>query len=78
MAVTRIVANIAAQDISLAKHFYEDVLGLRVAMDHGFTLTFAAEGREPSDQRRGGRCVRRPSSGPLRATRPWCGATSSN
>ena len=47
MAVTRIVANIAAQDVSLAKRFYEDVLGLRVVMDHGFILTFAADGRAP-------------------------------
>lgn len=42
MAVKRIVANIAAEDLERAKSFYADVLGLRVVMDHGWIITFAA------------------------------------
>ena len=44
MAVTRIVANIAAEHVDPAKGFYAGILGLRVVMDHGWILTFAAEG----------------------------------
>ena len=43
MTVKRIVANIAADDLDRAKQFYEDILGLRPAMDLGWILTFAAE-----------------------------------
>jgi catechol 2,3-dioxygenase-like lactoylglutathione lyase family enzyme len=43
MAVKRIVANIAANDLERAKAFYADVLGLRIAMDHGWIVTFAGE-----------------------------------
>lgn len=35
MAVKQIVANIAAEDVSLAKHFYDEVLELDLAMDLG-------------------------------------------
>ncbi len=42
MAVKRIVANIAANDVDRAKAFYGDVLGLGIAMDHGWIVTFAA------------------------------------
>jgi catechol 2,3-dioxygenase-like lactoylglutathione lyase family enzyme len=45
MAVKRIVANIAAEHLNDAKGFYGDILGLRVVMDQGWILTFAAEGR---------------------------------
>jgi catechol 2,3-dioxygenase-like lactoylglutathione lyase family enzyme len=44
MAVKRIVANIATDRIECAKAFYGDVLGLRIVMDQGWILTFAAEG----------------------------------
>jgi catechol 2,3-dioxygenase-like lactoylglutathione lyase family enzyme len=43
MAVKRIVANIAADEVERAKAFYADILGLRVAMDHGWIVTFASE-----------------------------------
>ena len=43
MAVQRIVANIACSDPERARHFYGHLLGLEVAMDHGWILTFAAD-----------------------------------
>jgi catechol 2,3-dioxygenase-like lactoylglutathione lyase family enzyme len=42
MTVKRIVTNIAAGNIELAKTFYRDVLDLDVVMDHGWIVTFAA------------------------------------
>jgi len=42
MPVRRIVANIAAADPARARVFYEELLGLRVVMDHGWIVTFAA------------------------------------
>jgi catechol 2,3-dioxygenase-like lactoylglutathione lyase family enzyme len=44
MAVKRIVANIATEDVDAAKRFYADVLGLRVVMDLGWIVTLAGEG----------------------------------
>jgi catechol 2,3-dioxygenase-like lactoylglutathione lyase family enzyme len=44
MVVNRIMANIAAESIDPAHAFYADVLGLRIVMDHGWIVTFAAEG----------------------------------
>lgn len=44
MTVLRIVANIAAADPQIARSFYEGLLGLDIAMDHGWILTFADEG----------------------------------
>jgi catechol 2,3-dioxygenase-like lactoylglutathione lyase family enzyme len=44
MAVKRIVANVAADHVDHAKAFYGDILGLHVVMDHGWILTFAADG----------------------------------
>ena len=41
MTVRRIVANIAASNIDAAKAFYGDILGMEVAMDHGWIVTFA-------------------------------------
>lgn len=43
MTVTRIVANIAAEQVEPARRFYGDVLGLTVVMDLGWILTFAAD-----------------------------------
>lgn len=43
MTVRRIVANIAADQIGPARAFYADILGMRVVMDLGFIVTFAAE-----------------------------------
>ncbi|MGH7152510.1 MAG: VOC family protein [Acetobacteraceae bacterium] len=43
MAVKRVVANIAADDVAAAKAFYGDVLDMRVTMDFGWIVTFAAE-----------------------------------
>lgn len=44
MAVKRIVANIGTDHTASAKAFYCDILGMRVAMDLGWIMTFAAEG----------------------------------
>lgn len=42
MKVTRIVANVATQDIAAARRFYQDVLGLDVLMDHGWITTYGS------------------------------------
>ncbi|MBA5801401.1 VOC family protein [Rhizobium changzhiense] len=42
MKVLRIVSNIQAPDITLARRFYQDILGLDVIMDHGWITTFGA------------------------------------
>jgi len=42
MAVKRVVANIAADRVADAKAFYCDVLGMTIAMDLGWIVTFAA------------------------------------
>jgi len=47
MTVRRIVANLAADDLSRGRAFYEELLGLRVVMDHGWIVTFAAETTAP-------------------------------
>jgi catechol 2,3-dioxygenase-like lactoylglutathione lyase family enzyme len=44
MAVKRIVANIAAEQVTAGHAFYRDILGLKVVMDHGWIVTFASEG----------------------------------
>jgi len=44
MAVKRIVANIATQRVEAARAFYCGVLDMSVVMDHGWILTFAADG----------------------------------
>jgi catechol 2,3-dioxygenase-like lactoylglutathione lyase family enzyme len=41
MTVRRIVANIAASSPADAAAFYGDILGMEVAMDHGWIVTFA-------------------------------------
>jgi len=43
MAVRRIVANIGADELAGAKAFYGAVLGMRIAMDLGWIVTFAAD-----------------------------------
>jgi catechol 2,3-dioxygenase-like lactoylglutathione lyase family enzyme len=43
VAVKRVVANIASPDTGKAKSFYGDVLGMDLAMDHGWIVTFAGE-----------------------------------
>jgi catechol 2,3-dioxygenase-like lactoylglutathione lyase family enzyme len=40
MIVKRIVANFSADDVSRAKQFYAEVLGLSVVMDLGWIATF--------------------------------------
>ncbi|HEY6759560.1 MAG TPA: VOC family protein [Baekduia sp.] len=44
MAVKRIVADLHAGDPGASRGFYEQVVGLEVAMDHGWIVTFAAPG----------------------------------
>jgi catechol 2,3-dioxygenase-like lactoylglutathione lyase family enzyme len=44
MAVKRIVCDLHAEDPEATRGFYEGVLGLEVAMDHGWIVTFAAPG----------------------------------
>ncbi|GGH27219.1 VOC family protein [Paenibacillus segetis] len=43
MRVKRIVTNIDTQDITAAKRFYEDVLGLHLLMDHGWIATYGSD-----------------------------------
>lgn len=45
MNVNRIVANIETTDVALADAFYRDVLGLDVAMDHGWIRTYSASAK---------------------------------
>lgn len=45
MHVKRIVANIATPDPALADSFYRDILGLELAMDHGWIRTYATDAR---------------------------------
>ena len=48
MAVKRIVANIATNDVSLAKRFYSDVLELDLAMDLGWIHTYVSSQSQSS------------------------------
>ncbi len=45
MKVKRIVADIAADDLSMAKRFYGDVLGLDILMDQGWIMTYGSAER---------------------------------
>lgn len=47
MAVLRVVLNIAAGDPAAARAFYGDVLGMAVAMDLGWIVTFAGDAKAP-------------------------------
>ena len=42
MKVKRIVANIDTRDVAAAKRFYQDVLGLKMLMDHGWLVTYGS------------------------------------
>jgi hypothetical protein len=44
MVVRRIVANVEAEDLQSARGFHQDLLGLEPVMDHGWIITFAADG----------------------------------
>jgi catechol 2,3-dioxygenase-like lactoylglutathione lyase family enzyme len=44
MTVLRIVANVTTVDPDKARAFYSGLLGLDLAMDHGWIQTYAAEG----------------------------------
>jgi catechol 2,3-dioxygenase-like lactoylglutathione lyase family enzyme len=41
MNVKRIVRNVAVSDPTAARTFYGEILGLEIAMDHGWICTFA-------------------------------------
>jgi catechol 2,3-dioxygenase-like lactoylglutathione lyase family enzyme len=43
MTVRRIVANLTAADPAPVRAFYEELLDLKVVMDHGWILTLASE-----------------------------------
>lgn len=43
MGVRRIVPNLPARDPAALARFYQDLLGLGLAMDHGFIATLAGE-----------------------------------
>ncbi len=47
MTVRRIVANLKAANPSSARDFYETLLDLKLVMDLGWILTFAAEASAP-------------------------------
>jgi catechol 2,3-dioxygenase-like lactoylglutathione lyase family enzyme len=47
MKVKRIVANIDMRDVSEARRFYHDVLGLEVLMDHGWIVTYGSDEPAP-------------------------------
>ena len=45
MKVLRIVANIETSDVQKADAFYSDVLGLDLAMDHGWIRTYTSKAK---------------------------------
>jgi catechol 2,3-dioxygenase-like lactoylglutathione lyase family enzyme len=45
MKVKRIVANIETADIAAADTFYRRILGLEVAMDHGWLRTYVSDAK---------------------------------
>lgn len=45
MAVKRIVANIECPHPESARSFYGNILGMKVAMDHGWIVTFATDAK---------------------------------
>ena len=49
MSVRRIVPDLHAEDPGASREFFVEVLGLEVAMDQGWLVTFAAPG-EPTRQ----------------------------
>jgi catechol 2,3-dioxygenase-like lactoylglutathione lyase family enzyme len=45
MTVNRIVPNIATEQMDAARSFYGEVLGMTMAMDHGWIITFVGSGQ---------------------------------
>jgi len=45
MKVKRIISNIQAPEPSVADRFYRDVLGLELAMDHGWIRTYSGSAK---------------------------------
>jgi catechol 2,3-dioxygenase-like lactoylglutathione lyase family enzyme len=45
MKVKRIVSNIVTRDVAAAKRFYQEVLGLKMLMDHGWLVTYGSAER---------------------------------
>lgn len=43
MKVKRVVANVKAVDLTRARAFYQDVLGLELLMDHGWIRTYGSQ-----------------------------------
>lgn len=43
MQVKRIVTNVATPDLSAAKRFYGEALGLDILMDHGWIATYGTD-----------------------------------
>lgn len=43
MKVKRVVANIEVADVTRARAFYHDVLGLELLMDHGWIRTYGSQ-----------------------------------
>ena len=43
MKVTRVVANFETPDLSRARAFYQDALGLDILMDHGWLQTYGSD-----------------------------------
>lgn len=43
MKVKRIVTNIETPDVEKAKHFYQELLGLNLLMDHGWIATYGSD-----------------------------------
>jgi len=50
MTVHRIVPNLHADDPAASRAFYEQVLGLEVAMDMGWIVTYVSPGRDRAVQ----------------------------
>lgn len=44
MIVKRVVPNVATEHLDTARAFYGDLLGMSVAMDHGWIITFVGSG----------------------------------
>jgi catechol 2,3-dioxygenase-like lactoylglutathione lyase family enzyme len=42
MKVKRLVANVGVSDTAVAKHFYQDILGLEILMDIGWIATYGS------------------------------------
>jgi catechol 2,3-dioxygenase-like lactoylglutathione lyase family enzyme len=43
MIVKRIVTNIYTKNLSKAKYFYQEVLGLQILMDHEWIITYGSD-----------------------------------